>query len=108
MKVPDIFPPRSDVVIRLPRTVPVDGRVVDVGDKALPHALVNVRDQDGCSPQAISEVEGRFRVEVVPGAILELEGGWTALGADGQGLRRLVGKLADVVAGSGEIVLRLE
>ena len=107
-KVLDVVPPRSGVVIRLPRTIRVEGRVVDAAGKPLAHAIVNVRDQEGRSLQAISDAGGRFRVEVVPAAVLDLEGSCPEPGADAQGSRRLEGKLTGVAAVSGEIVLRLE
>jgi protocatechuate 3,4-dioxygenase beta subunit len=106
--VADIVPPRSDVVVRLPRTIRIEGRVVDAGGNPLPYAIVQASDEDGRGYQGVVDAVGRFHLEVAPGSVLEIVGSWTGSVPEGDGARRLEAKLPGFVAGSREILLRLE
>jgi hypothetical protein len=106
--VADIVPPRSDVVVRLPRTIRIEGRVVDAGGNPLPYAIVQASDEDGRGYQGVVDAVGRFHLEVAPGSVLEIVGSWTGSVPEGDGARRLEAKLPGFVAGSQEILLRLE
>jgi hypothetical protein len=104
----DLVPPTSDLVVRLPRTIRMEGRVVDAEGRPLARAVVNASDQEARTYQAISDAEGRFHLEVAVGAKLNVEGSWRGSEENRTGLRGLQAKLADVEAGLTEILLRLE
>jgi hypothetical protein len=106
--VDGLVPPRQDVVVRLPRRVFMQGRVVDEAGRPLARAVIDVVDGERRDYQAMSDDDGRFRLEVVAGARLDVSGYWQGPGAETGDGRQRAGKLTGVVAGAGEIVLALK
>jgi hypothetical protein len=107
-EVGGLVPPRLDVVVRLTRATSVEGRVIDAAGRPLARAVVDARDAEGRDYQALSVGEGRFRLQVAAGAVLQIEGAWPGPGADAGDGRRRTGKLAEIAAGSRGNVLTLD
>ena len=104
----DVVPPQVEIVLRLERTVRVEGRVLDAAGRPLARALVDGCDADGRHVQSVSDASGRFRLEVAANARLDLRGSWPGPGADASDGRSLSGTLPGVASGAAGVVLTLD